>query len=277
MDIEDKCARIDQASDSVLSPVSSASKAFQRLRIGQNTAPLRDNKRRSESYKEAATRRRKQKPRSRIPCQNLERQLYNRTLEIVPGLIRHDIITFFTNHFERALNNWVSILMGTTIPDNAARSDPCVINAFKLLDSARADGDIILSRLAYIRLAHIFELVKKIVASDRRNGLLPARISGYRNASVAVGVFSRQHKFFGFSFPLFLLQIVNGHPAMALLHSIGGAYVALGALVSRDAQRRKRSVVDHCRQLLFSLAIVSFLRSTFSQASASSISCATAW
>ncbi|KAK4148941.1 hypothetical protein C8A00DRAFT_19307 [Chaetomidium leptoderma] len=83
----------------------------------------------------------------------------------------------------------MSILIGTTIPDNIASSDPYIINAFKLLDNARTNGDSILSRLAYIRLAHVFESLKKIVASDRRNGQLPARRSGYRNASIAIDIY----------------------------------------------------------------------------------------
>jgi D-alanyl-lipoteichoic acid acyltransferase DltB (MBOAT superfamily) len=64
------------------------------------------------------------------------------------------------------------------------------------------------------------------------------------------------HKIFLF-FSSFLLQIVwaSSHGIAA---SIGNAFVVPGALVSMDAQRRKRSVVNHCRQSI-NLAIVSFL------------------
>ncbi|KAK4201387.1 hypothetical protein QBC40DRAFT_324611 [Triangularia verruculosa] len=68
-------------------------------------------------------------------------------------------------------------------------SDPCIINTFKFLDIARTGGDRILSRLAYIRLADVFESLKQIVASDRRNGQLPAQRSGYRNASIAIDIY----------------------------------------------------------------------------------------
>jgi hypothetical protein len=44
-------------------------------------------------------------------------------------------------------------------------------------------------RLAYNRLTHVFESPKKIVASYRRNGLLPSRRSGYGNASVAIDIY----------------------------------------------------------------------------------------
>lgn len=193
MDIEDECTEIDLASDSVRSPVSSLGKAFQQLQLGQNTPPLRNNKRPSVFCKGtgAVTRRRKQKPRSRISRENLERRLHtkNKALGFVPRLIRHDLITFFSIHFERAIDSWVSILIRTTIPDNVASSDPYVTNAFKLLDNARTDRDFILSRLAYVLLAHVFESLKGIIASDRRNGQLPARESGYRNASVAIDIY----------------------------------------------------------------------------------------
>ncbi|KAK4031187.1 hypothetical protein C8A01DRAFT_21562, partial [Parachaetomium inaequale] len=77
----------------------------------------------------------------------------------------------------------------TTIPNNTASSDPYIINAFKVLDEARVNRDITLSRLAYIQLAYIFELLKEIVALDRRNGqLLPLR-TGYYNASIATNIY----------------------------------------------------------------------------------------
>ncbi len=154
---------------------------------------MRGNRRRSDSYKraEATTRRRKRKLRLRILRQNLERQLYaeNRILEIVLDLVWHDAITIFTSHFERAVYSWVSIFTQTAIPDNIGSSDPCIINAFKFLDMARTSSNRILSRLAYIRLANVFESLKQIIACDRRNGRLLALKSGYCNASVAVDIY----------------------------------------------------------------------------------------
>ncbi|KAL2173984.1 uncharacterized protein P884DRAFT_188255, partial [Thermothelomyces heterothallicus CBS 202.75] len=85
--------------------------------------------------------------------------------------------------------NWTLILKKTTIPDNVASSDPCIINSFQLLDKARTDEDNILSRLAYIRLADVFDSLEKIVASDQRNEQLPARRPGYSNASVAIDIY----------------------------------------------------------------------------------------
>ncbi|KAK4150024.1 hypothetical protein C8A00DRAFT_18380 [Chaetomidium leptoderma] len=167
--------------------------SLQRIHLGENTPPSSSNRRHSESYKGAGatTRRRKRKLRLHTPRQNLEWRLYakNRTLEIVPNLVWHDAITVFANHFERAVDSWVSILVQTPIPDNIGSSDPCIINAFKFLDIARTGGDRILSRLAYIRLADVFESLKQIVASDRRNEQLPAQRSGYRNASVAIDIY----------------------------------------------------------------------------------------
>ncbi|KAK3897132.1 hypothetical protein C8A05DRAFT_48132 [Staphylotrichum tortipilum] len=75
------------------------------------------------------------------------------------------------------------------MPENTRSSDACVINAFKFLDKARTDGDNILSRLAYIQLAQVFESLKQIIASDRLNGQLSVRRPGYGNASVAADIF----------------------------------------------------------------------------------------
>ncbi len=180
MDIKDKCTEIGRASDPPLSPISS----FQRLTIGEDMPPLRSN------GATAATRQ-KREPKPYIAGQNLQRQLYlrNKTLEIVPSLVWHDVITFFANHFEKALDSWISILTKTTIPDNVTSSDPCILNSFQLLDQARTGGDKILSRLAYIQLAYVFESLQRIIASDRRNGQLPARRTGYRDASIATDIY----------------------------------------------------------------------------------------
>jgi hypothetical protein len=184
MDIEDKCTEIGRASEPPLSPMSSLIESFQRLKISEDTPPLRSN------GATAATRR-KREPKPYIAGQNLQPQLYirNKMLEIVPGLVRHDVVTFFANHFEKALDSWISILTKTTIPDNVTSSDPRVLNSFQLLDKARTDGDKMLSRLAYIRLAYVFESLQEIVASDRRNGQLPAPRRGCGNASIATDIY----------------------------------------------------------------------------------------
>jgi hypothetical protein len=178
-----------RASDPALSPISSLTEAFQRLKIGEDT--LAGDTLALRSNGAAAATRRKRKPKPYIPRQNLEQRPYARTkpLEIVPSLVRHDVIAFFANHFKTALDSWISIVIKTTIPDNAASSDPCVLSSFQLLDKARTDGDKMLSRLAYIRLAYVFESLQKIVASDRQNGQLPARRRGYRNASIATDIY----------------------------------------------------------------------------------------
>jgi len=50
--------------------------------------------------------------------------------------------------------------MQTIIPNNIGSLDPYIINAFKFLEIARTSSNRILSRLAYIRLADVFELLK---------------------------------------------------------------------------------------------------------------------
>lgn len=189
----DERTKMELVPDLVCPPVSLTTTSPQGIHLRENTPPLRVNRRHSDSHKGAGatTRRRKRKPRLHIPRQNPERQLYakNRMLEIVPDLVWHDVITIFAHYFERAVNSWVSILTQTAIPDNIGSSDPRVINAFKFLDIARTGSDGILSRLAYIRLADVFESLKQIVAAERQNGQLLAQRSGYRNASVAVDIY----------------------------------------------------------------------------------------
>lgn len=120
-------------------------------------------------------------------------------LKIVPNLIQHNAITFFANYFKRVVGSQVSILIKTTIPNNIASLDPCIINAFKFLDKARTSGDNILSRLAYIRLVYVFESLNKIVASDWRKGQLSARISSYCNASIAIDIYIEAQEQVGIS------------------------------------------------------------------------------
>jgi len=108
---------------------------------------------------------------------------------MIPGLVRQDVITFFANHFEKALADWITMLQKTAIPSNIASSDPHIITAFRLLDEARTGRDSTRSRLAYIQLMRAFESLEGIVASDRENGRLLSRCSGYRNASIAINVY----------------------------------------------------------------------------------------
>ncbi|KAK4195368.1 hypothetical protein QBC40DRAFT_185915, partial [Triangularia verruculosa] len=54
----------------------------------------------------------------------------------------------------------VSIFTQTTIPNNIGSLNPHVINAFKFLNIIRTSNNRILSRLAYIKLIDVFELLK---------------------------------------------------------------------------------------------------------------------
>lgn len=106
-DIDKHGTKIELPSNLVRSPLSSVTKSFQRLHIGQDAPPVRNRRRRVHFREETvAARKRRQKPRSRLSLQNPERRLHTeRILQIVPRLVRHDVISFFASHFEKALDN----------------------------------------------------------------------------------------------------------------------------------------------------------------------------
>jgi len=112
IDIEDKCTKTGRASNSPLSPISSLTEAFQRLKIGEDTLAGEDilageDTLALRSNRAVAAIRRKRKPTPYILRQSLEQRPYARVkpLEIVPSLVRYNMITFFTNYFETALDS----------------------------------------------------------------------------------------------------------------------------------------------------------------------------
>lgn len=178
MDI-DECIDINIGSVTASSPLTTVTSSFRKLQIAQDALPMSNGGRQSHSCRKRTTRHpRAKKTNKRKPA----------VLRMISGLVRKDAITFFANHFETALADWITILTKTTIPSNIASSDPCVTSAFRLLDRARNGMDNTRSRLAYIQLMRVFESLEEIIASDRENGRLLNR-SGYRNASVAIDVY----------------------------------------------------------------------------------------
>src|SRR6266699_2270615 len=63
-------------------------------------------------------------------------QLLNR----IPRLIRRDPIPFFVANLEQVFDDWVFILVTTSLPTGISSSDPFVLTAFQLRDSAIDDG-----------------------------------------------------------------------------------------------------------------------------------------
>jgi len=176
----DECIEIDMGSIATSSPLTTVTNSLRQLQIARNAPPMSKGGRQRHAHKGRIARQlHAKKTNKRKPA----------VLRMVSELVRQDVITFFANHFEKALVEWITILTKTTMPENIASSDPYIITAFRYLDEARIGKDSTRSRLAYIRLIHVFELLEEIVASDRENGRLRNRDSGYRNASVAIDVY----------------------------------------------------------------------------------------
>ncbi|KAK2005925.1 hypothetical protein LZ32DRAFT_545025, partial [Colletotrichum eremochloae] len=104
-------------------------------------------------------------------------------------LIRSNPLEFFIENCEMALAGWISILGMTTLPENITSSDRRIVIAFKKLDSIinGQKSTQIMRRLAYIQLLSVFESLKRIVNSDRWDGLIKLR-SGYGVSSVAMDI-----------------------------------------------------------------------------------------
>lgn len=63
--------------------------------------------------------------------------------------VRHDPASFFVANLERLFDEWVSILLTTTLPCGISSSDPCILTAFRLLDSAIDGSESMRSRFAH--------------------------------------------------------------------------------------------------------------------------------
>ncbi|KAL8329146.1 hypothetical protein RB597_004739 [Gaeumannomyces tritici] len=83
-------------------------------------------------------------------------------------LVRPEAMTFFAANFESILEDWILILVKTSLPSSTPSSDPHVITAFQVLDNAIKGSDRIRSRLAHIQLLRVFKSLEDIIASERR-------------------------------------------------------------------------------------------------------------
>lgn len=97
--------------------------------------------------------------------------------DVASRLVRADALTFFAEHCETALVDWISILGKTSLPDGITSSDPRVVAAFEELDSIidGRESTPILQRLAYMQLLRVFETLKQIINSDHRDGKIELR------------------------------------------------------------------------------------------------------
>ncbi len=100
---------------------------------------------------------------------------------------------FFVAHLQNVLEDWITILVKTTLPSGITSSDPVVTSAFQLLDSTINGGDDMRSRFANIQLLCTFKSLEDMIASERRNGQIQGQ-RGRRNASVAITIYKNAQR-----------------------------------------------------------------------------------
>jgi hypothetical protein len=111
--------------------------------------------------------------------------------ELSSKLVRAEATDFFDKNHEALFVSWISLLRNTSFTGDMTCSDPNVASALRTIDriiTGQEGMQMLLTRVAYIRLIHLFERLEKMAALDRRNGLIH-REFGYRNASIAVDIY----------------------------------------------------------------------------------------
>ncbi|EXL39880.1 hypothetical protein FOCG_17547 [Fusarium oxysporum f. sp. radicis-lycopersici 26381] len=111
-------------------------------------------------------------------------------------LVGPESLKAFAENCEKTIPDWYSLLKKTTLPDFADSSHPCIISAFKAVDSiiCGKQGTYLLRRLAYIQLMRLFTSLEAMIKSERQAGSIP-RKRGHSNANIALDIYlSAQHK-----------------------------------------------------------------------------------
>lgn len=110
-------------------------------------------------------------------------------------LLRNDVKPFFAQHCEDIFDCWVSLLCKTTLPLNISSMDNRIIIAFQALDEIIAGKDLhpLVSRLAYVQLSCFLSYLKRLVATDRRQGRISSKV-GRRNSSVVMDLYLKAQK-----------------------------------------------------------------------------------
>lgn len=105
-------------------------------------------------------------------------------------LVGKEPLNSFAENCQKTIADWISLLSKTTLPSDIESSDPCIITAFKAVDSVICghQGTYLLRRLAYIQLMRLFASLEAIIKSERETGRI-FREPGYGNASIAIDIY----------------------------------------------------------------------------------------
>ncbi|EXL41496.1 hypothetical protein FOCG_16300 [Fusarium oxysporum f. sp. radicis-lycopersici 26381] len=96
----------------------------------------------------------------------------------------------FAENCEKTIPDWITLLGKTMLPTFINSSHPCIIAAFKAVDSIICgdEGTHLLRRLAYIELMRLFASLEAIIKYERETGRI-SREPGYGNASLALDIY----------------------------------------------------------------------------------------
>jgi len=111
-----------------------------------------------------------------------------RQVDKIRQQVRHDPTSFFVANLERVFDEWVSILLTTTLPCGISSSDPCILTAFRLLDSTIDGSESMRSRFAHLQLLRVFESLENIIAEERKRGWVEGK-RGEGDATVALAIY----------------------------------------------------------------------------------------
>ncbi|KAH8891483.1 hypothetical protein GQ53DRAFT_623118, partial [Thozetella sp. PMI_491] len=111
------------------------------------------------------------------------------------GLVRRDATRCFADNCKNIWEAWTSLLRETTLPPTVASSDTRVIAAFRAVDSAitAKQSTAVLRWLAYARLTALFDSLRPVVRSERKNGE-SYRERGDRDISAIIDIYENAQR-----------------------------------------------------------------------------------
>ncbi|KND86174.1 hypothetical protein TOPH_09198 [Tolypocladium ophioglossoides CBS 100239] len=129
----------------------------------------------------------------KLPGKDLEKirkRKLARVTSLSHRLIGHEPLNSFAENCQKTIADWILLLRKTTLPSDIESSDPCIITAFKAVDSiiCGQQGTYLLRRLAYVQFMRLFTSLEAIIKSERETRRI-FREPGYGNASIAIDIY----------------------------------------------------------------------------------------
>lgn len=88
---------------------------------------------------------------------------------LTPRLLRNDVESFLKKNTGDICRFWTSLLERTSLPRGSLYTDPRILAAFKTVDFLIDNQPLHLSRLAYVRLSHLYSSLKRIISNNRQD------------------------------------------------------------------------------------------------------------